>query len=457
MSFSPIIAATRFGTGLSPHIAPPTSVASMLALLTGPDTAAIRVPITGFWRAEPKLVDLRNLRRAEVAARNTAGHQASREAVRDAVLIGRQSQLDDYMAMLTRGATTSDGLRERLAAFWADHFTVRAKNQFTRHLVGPYVESAIRPVMTGSFETLLKTAVLHPMMIDYLDQSRSIGPQSYVAQNSGGGLNENLARELMELHTLGVDGPYAQADVRELAELLTGLFWNPDRLLEYLPRRAEPGAETVLGQTFSAQPEMETVEAALSALAAHPATGWHICTKLAVHFVSDTPAPALIVAMVARWNETKGNLLAVYEAMLTHPDAWHDTPEKVKPPVAYIMSSLRALGLGSELAALDPALQTRHLLSPLRVMGQAWERPTGPDGWPEAAQAWITPQFLAGRINWAMIVPHHLMTPLPDPRAFVYDALGPMPPDDTVFAARAAETRAVGIGVVLASSAFQRR
>ena len=458
MSFDPTLAAIRFGTGLSVHLLPPVAVAAMLDMVTGPDLAADAFPIPLSADAEPRLADFRALSRARRAAVGTDQQADIETAYRDIRIAARTARLGFFQATLARGVATQDGLRERLMLFWADHFTVRARDAFATYLVAPYAADAIRPHLTGRFADMLKAVVVHPMMLVYLDQTRSMGPNSPAAQRRDRGLNENLARELLELHTVGVNGPYTQDDVRELAELLTGLVWHPDSGFAYDPRHAEPGAETVLGVTYGQDSSLETVFAVLEGIAAHPATAQHIARKLATHFVSDTPDPGLVASLTAVFSDTGGDLLAVTAALLNHPAAWDPTLHKVKPPFGFVQSALRALGVpGQAITALDLRQTERLYRLPMKVMGQTWEEPPGPDGWPEEAAAWVTPQGMAARINWAMTMPERLMPALPDPRDFVHTALGTNPPAPVLFAAQAAESVPEGIGLILSSSAFHRR
>jgi uncharacterized protein (DUF1800 family) len=293
-------------------------------------------------------------------------------------------------------------------------------------------------------------------MILYLDQQRSAGPNSAQAGH-GRGLNENLAREVLELHTLGVGGPYTQTDVRELAELMTGLNFNPDRGFVYRPGMAEPGAETVLGVTFSDAAAVDTVHAALDMLARHPATVAHLARKLAVHFVADDPDPGLVAALEQTFLATGGELAAVTAVLLDHPAAWVPERAKVLPPLDFLGASLRALSIPADaLVALPTPDHNRLLARPLQAMGQPWQTPGGPDGWPEAPSDWITPPFMAARIDWAMRAPSALLSTLPDPRDFAARALGRVP-EQVAFAASAAEDRAAGITLTLSSPAFQRR
>ncbi len=459
MPFDPTLAAIRFGMGLSPVVAAPGSVDEMLALLAGPDRAVDLAEIPVFSNVSPSPLDFRDASRAVNAARGTAAQpeaEAARDALREAA---REAHGRFIAASFARAAHSEDGFRERLVQFWADHFTVRAVSGISRHMVTPYIEEAIRPHVAGRFGDMLVAVVGSPMMITYLDQHQSMGPNSQAARNRDRGLNENLAREVLELHTLGVGGAYAQGDVRQLAELLTGVTANADRGAFFRPQQAEPGPEVVLGKTYGAQGDtLEAVTEALHDLALHPDTARHLAGKLAVHFIGPLPDAALTEAMAARYLETGGDLLATCEVMLRTEAAWVPELRKVRQPFDFIAASLRALGVPLEVIRDASLQEVRQVLQrPLAIMGQSWQNPVGPDGWPEEESAWITPQGMAGRITWAMTMPGRLMRDLPDPREFVRTALGPTPPEAVVFAAGAAERVEDGIGVILASAAFQRR
>ena len=457
MPFDPDLCAIRFGTGLSPLVPAPGSSAEVLAILAGPDHAAEAWHIPPYAVATPSLDALRL---ANMARREAAGtpEVAAAEAAYDELARAHVEALaHNVKATIARKIGTSDGLRERLVMFWSDHFTVRAKTGFLRHLVTPYVEEAVRPHVNGRFADMLKAVETHPVMLAYLDQTNSMGPNSVRAQRRDRGLNENLAREILELHTIGVDGPYDQRDVRQLAELLTGLGLDRQGTV-YRSDHAEPGGETVLGVTYSAEADLSTVEAALDGLADHPSTARHISRKLAVHFVSEEPDQGLVDTLTARFVATDGDLLEVTAAMLDHPAAWVPERQKVKWPLEFMSSALRALGIAPEMIMTMEARHVRQMLQgPLAVMGQPWETAPGPDGWSERAEAWITPQGLAARINWAMHMPRRITEDLPDPRDLVSTALGPLASEEIVFAAGAAEDRAEGVGIVLASADFQRR
>jgi uncharacterized protein (DUF1800 family) len=206
------------------------------------------------------------------------------------------------------------------------------------------------------------------------------------------------------------------------------------------------------------EPSIEDVNAGLRGIAMHPDTARHLARKLVVHFIAPTPDADLVEAMATRYLENGGILMGMYEVMLAHEAAWALDALKVKQPFDFIASSVRALGVSREdIFASERSFIRGAVQRPMTVMGQTWQRPVGPDGWPEEEENWITPQGMAGRITWSMQVPKRLLDRLPDPREFVFTALGPTPPEAVLFAANAAETVSDGVGLVLASAAFQRR
>ncbi len=453
----------RFGCGLSPDL-PALGPDRLLAGLREPDEIAKRFPIEPFSIYGRNLEAAARLRR-EIKTARKQGKTKRAVAARDELrtmgktLAGQNREW--YVKTLLRWSQTHVPLRERLAMFWADHFTARGKNPIMVSATFPYIEEAIRPNVNGRFGDLLIAAVTHPLMLHFLDQSYSVGPDSVAAKRAErlGGLNENLAREVLELHTLGVDGPYNQNDVRQLAELFTGLSYKTDGTFIFRNGFAEPGAETVLGVRYGAgERGIGPVIDALNDIAAHPATARHIAWKLAVHFVSDTPDPALVDHVAARFESSGGDLEQVYAALLEHPASWGEQTGNVKPPFDLIASSCRALAVTSQdMKKLTPRQLRRTLLNPLAEMGQPLLKPSGPDGWAEEDEAWITPQGLSARLRWAVSAPAFLRPALPEPGKFVETALGPFATEPVRFAARAAESRSDAIGLILSSPAFQRR
>lgn len=457
MGFDPELAAIRFGSGLSPSIAAPRSTGEMLSRLTGPDKAAQDFPIPSYasqFAAYREVADARRFFR-----KNEADPDAER-AFREASRRMRGEALQGVSQMLLRRALGEDGLRERLVAFWGDHFTAVAPNVRMRFAQVHYINEAIRPHVAGTFSEMLRATTTHPIMLRYLNQNASAGNNSRAGQNKNRnrGLNENLARELLELHTLGVGADYTQKDVRELAELLTGLSVNRRQEFVFRRRFAEPGAETVLSRSYGGgRPRLEDIHAVLDDLARHPATARHIAWKLAMHFTGDQPDERLVRAMEAAYMRSGGHLPDVYAAMLEHPVSWRPELHNVKQPLDFVGSTLRALDITPRHLPSGNFRKMRNfILTPMQLMGQPWGAQQGPDGWPEEDDSWINPQRLAARMQWAMVTPFQLRGVLPDPRDFVEVALGRYANETVRFAARAAETRAEGVGIVLSSPAFQR-
>lgn len=445
------IAAFRFGYGLPLPAGAAHDPAAIAAALKGPDLAAGRWPGEG-------LADLLPLHQAVNASRAGAVQtDEGQRFYRELLTVADRENIHGLRVMMARAAGSADGFRERLVWFWRDHFSTLARGRPDRLLNVALVEDAIRPHLAGRFADLLTAATLSPAMLIYLDQVRSVGPTSPFGQRRKQGLNENLARELLELHSLGVGGAYSQTDVRELAELLTGLTTHPSLGTVFRANRAEPGAETVLGQSYDG-PGMAPILQVLEDIANHPDTARHICRKLAVHFVSDTPDPGIVTDLQQVWSRTGGDLAEVCSALVAHPAAWNPRMEKARQPFDFIAAALRALDFGGdEVMAMDDDAIRRHVQAPLLAMGQQFIGPPGPDGWPEEIGAWITPRGMSARIRWAMNAPTALRPDLPDPREFAVATLGDLAEGRIGWAVARAESRSDGVGLVLASPEFNRR
>jgi uncharacterized protein (DUF1800 family) len=447
------VASIRFGYGLRPGLPAPAGPED---LLEGLARARPVPPEMAGIASASRLDELAELRRRRGDAEARQQHAQRTQA----------RLVADQHARVAAAVLTPDGFFERLAAFWADHFTVSAANRTVADLAAPFEVEAVRPHVRGRFYELLVAAMSHPGMLLYLDQAQSIGPNSLAARRrQRGGLNENLARELLELHTLGVDGGYGQADVAECARLLTGWSVRPqDGRFVFEPRIAEPGAKRVMGRSYGgARPDVADAAKALVDLARHPATVRHISTKLARHFVADEPPASLVAALEAAWHKSDGELMAVYRALATRPEAWAGFGAKVKPPFDFVVSGLRALGVGPRwlapraanrmgrgAAGLNPAT-----VGALHVLNQPVYLAPGPDGWPDRAEAWITPQGLSARLEWAAGIA--AVAPVPDPDAFLAAALGEAASANTARVVTAAGSREEAVALVLASPEFNRR
>ena len=258
----------------------------------------------------------------------------AREGMAEARREFRMSALDVYReevrARVAEGVRTAAPFRERLVLFWSNHFTVSARRPELLGLAGAFEREAIRPNVTGSFLDLLRAVVRHPGMLVYLDNARSVGPGSPAGQRRDRGLNENLARELMELHTLGVDGGYTQADVTQLARILTGWSVDEDGGFRFRELTHEPGPKVLLGRTYP-EAGVDEGEAALAALARHPSTARHVATRLARHFAADDPPPALVDRLAARFLATDGDLPSVYRTLVEFARALGAAARQIPP------------------------------------------------------------------------------------------------------------------------------
>ncbi|MEO8926336.1 MAG: DUF1800 family protein [Caulobacteraceae bacterium] len=365
----------------------------------------------------------------------------------------------DFLARLRLGAATDAGFRERWTLFWANHFTVSANRLETAALVGPFEEEALRPRVFSRFEDLLVASSSHPAMLTYLDQARSIGPGSPAARMQAlagkpRGLNENLAREIMELHTVGVEAGYHQADVTEFARAMTGWSIGGERdpadrrgVFMFRERTHEPGARTIMGKRYGDGGE-DQARAVMKDLAASPHTAHHLSLKIARHFVADDPPPSLVARLERSYLDTGGDLGGVARTLLRSPEAWDAPALKFKTPYEFMVSSWRAAGIvPSDITTVAGVLA---------AMGQKAFSAPSPKGWPEEAKVWCAPDAVVKRMAWS--------------EAFATGAIGQRDPvhiADNALGARLtplvaktiarAETRAEGLSILLMSPEFQRR
>ncbi len=378
----------------------------------------------------------------------------------------------DVRARLVTAAMSTRPFNERLALFWANHFTVSLAKGNARGIVGAFEREAIRPHIGGRFEDLLKAAVHHPGLLRYLDNDNSAGPDSAIvrrqarrAQAASGpppritGLNENLAREVLELHTLGVSGGgatyggwggYTQADVTEFARVLTG--WRvPLRegaaAAQFDPAWHQPGSKTVLGRRHAEG--ADALDAVLHDLARHPSTARFIATKLARHFVADEPPPALVARLERSWRDSGGELAAVYRTLVQAPEAWQAQPAKLKTPEEFVLSSVRVLQIGEAAFARQPD-------GGIQLLGQRVQAAPSPAGWPDRAEEWLGPDAVWKRVEWATRVADRLGRSV-DARALAQASLGPLLHGGTRQQIDRAADGPQALALLLLSPEFQRR
>jgi uncharacterized protein (DUF1800 family) len=395
----------------------------------------------------------------EASAGQSQGEQAMagkaeakpQEPLRRAV---REVFQNETVARLDAAKKPAAGFDERLVLFWSNHFCISArKGGGVRILAGAYEREVIRPHVSGRFEDLLVAAEKHPAMLLYLDNQQSTGPNSRGGQRQRRGLNENLAREILELHTVGVDGGYLQEDVTALARILTGWrfarngnFPGEEGRFAFDPNLHEPGDHKVLGVVYR-EDEDRQGEAALRALARHPSTARHVARKLATHFVSDAPDPALVSRLELAFQDTGGDLAAVSRALIDAPEAWAAEPLKLRTPYELVAASVRAS---------DMPLNAQQINGALMAMGQPLWSPSGPNGFPDQTSAWLCPEGLKARLDFAA----RFAEAWPGnakPSDVLEDIAGPIVSEHTKMAVARAGSRAQGFALLLMSPEFQRR
>ena len=443
----PALALNRFGLGARPDDAPPGDPQRwLLAQLDAYD------PLPQAWKAVPRtpaLVDAWNTMQRGVRQ----APEGQRSGIREAYLRDGRRQ---YQAAV--GARTSSALQtptpfvERLVHFWSNHFAVSVDKLLIVGLAGSFEADAIRPHVLGRFEDLLLAVVRHPAMLLYLDQAQSAGPGSRVGSR-GRGLNENLAREILELHTLGVRSGYAQDDVTQFALALTGWTLPGDAATtdgatyRFVPALHEPGTRTILGKTYSEEGEAQA-RAVIHDLVGAPATALHIAHKLARHFGADEPPQALVQRLADTFTRTRGDLASVYRELIAAPQAWQAATPKFKSPWDWAVSSLRALGRSSMGPAQAALLMTQ--------LGQPVWRPGSPAGYSDTAATWAAPDALMRRVEVAQRFAQE-MGNAADARSLAPRVLPGVLSEATATAIARAESGGTALALLLVSPEFLRR
>jgi len=363
---------------------------------------------------------------------------------------GRSIYLEEAK-LRTEAALNADiGLTERLVWFWSNHFCISADK--IRSMAGAYEREAIRPHVLGRFADMLLAVEGHPAMLFYLDNTISMGPNSVAGINRSRGLNENLARETLELHTLGVRSGYTQDDVISFANVLTG--WtlvppadNPEHGGEFTfnPRLHEPGAKTVMGKVYEDE-AVEQGRAVLRNLAVHPATATHVATKLARHFIADTPPPALVEKLAKVFLETGGDLKEVAKAMVSSPESWAEPPTKLKRPCEWGVGMVRATGI----AQVDP----KRFTDGQALLGEPLWRPSSPKGYADDEATWI--DGMGRRLDIANNFAERVAGKV-DPQDVIENVLGSCVSAEVKQAVGSAESRQQALALLFMSAEFQRR
>lgn len=378
---------------------------------------------------------------AEMAAKQAA------DAVPDP---GRPIYLQEAKLRTEAALAAESGFAERLVWFWSNHFCISANK--IQSMSGAYEREAVRANTLGRFVDLLQAVEGHPAMLFYLDNLESMGANSVAGINRNRGLNENIAREIMELHTLGVRTGYTQDDVISFANVMTGWTLVPPGAdpqhggeFTFNPRLHEPGGQTVLGKRYE-QDDAEQGRAVLRDLAAHPATATHVATKLARHFVADEPPPALVEQMAKTFRDTEGDLKQVAIAMVSSDEAWRAPPSKLKRPGEWVVGMARATGI----TQVDPVRFTGGQ----ELLGEPLWRPSAPKGYPDDEASWI--DGVGRRLDVANNLAERI-SGMADPQAIIEDVFASQIASEVKQAVGRAESRQQALALLFMSADFQRR
>ena len=361
----------------------------------------------------------------------------------------------EALARLQRGVIADCGFVERLVVFWSNHFCISAnKGGLARMWAGSFEREAIRPHVLGRFGDMLKAVEQHPAMLFFLDNQQSLGPESRAGENRKRGLNENLAREIMELHTLGVGGGYSQDDVTSLARIITGWTFagrqgqlgTPGSFV-FNANAHQPGAQRLLGKIYDSNGVAQG-EAALADIARHPSTAKFIATKFVRHFVADDPPPALVGRLQEVFRKTDGDIRAMATALLDSDEAWAAPLTKVRSPYEFLVASGRLLARIPE----DPG----RYINGLNVLGQPLWSPAGPNGFPDNNAAWAAPEGMKLRLDLSAQLASRLADSI-DPRDLLELVAADAASPETRRTIERAESRQQALALLLMSPEFQRR
>jgi uncharacterized protein (DUF1800 family) len=361
----------------------------------------------------------------------------------------------EALARLQRAMIADCGFAERLVVFWSNHFCISAnKGGIARMWAGAFEREAIRPFVLGRFADMLKAVEQHPAMLFFLDNQQSLGPESRAGQNRRRGLNENLAREIMELHTIGVDGGYSQDDVTSLARIITGWTYagrqgqlgTPGTFV-FNANAHQPGAQRLMGKTYE-NTGLAQGEAALADIARHPSTAKFIATKFARHFVADDPSPALVARLGDVFGKSGGDLKALALALLDSDEAWQTPMTKLRSPYEFLVATGRLLGRVPE----DP----QRYLGGLNLLGQPLWSPAGPNGFPDSNAAWAAPEGMKLRLDISAQVASRIAESI-DPRDLLEQVAADAASMETRRTVERAESRQQAVALLLMSPEFQRR
>ena len=444
VSTDAFVAANRFGLGPRP---------GELAEITGDPRGCLEAQISAADNLPFELEGLESSRESLIRL-FTARRKGPAALQAEFKSIFKTKHRDVIEARALTMVRSKQPFRERLVKFWSNHFTVSSARPFVTPIAGAYEREAIRPHVFGRFVDMLTAVAKHPAMLLYLDNAGSVGPKSRAGRAIKRGLNENLAREILELHTLGVAGGYSQDDVTEFARVLTG--WSIEGIGKrgditgrflFVASAHEPGAKTILHVQYG-EGGLDEGEQVLRDLARHPSTARFIATKLARHFVSDEPPPAAVIQLERAYLESEGDLAHVSRTLIALDLAWRDPLAKIKTPYEFVLSTFRAINL-------EQPVRGGFMQSFVVVNHLPFSAPS-PAGWPDIASHWISPEALMRRIEWMRAMSARLPRKL-KPSWMVANSIAPVATVETLQAIAAAPSSVEGLALAFMCPEFQRR
>jgi uncharacterized protein (DUF1800 family) len=466
----PEIAVLRFGLGARPGDLKAAAADPRAWLMSQVQGAAPNAGNTPLAPSEQIFGELLTAREQRQENKRDVTGQPAANPVREASQPHYRAQV---LARAQSAALTTRPFAERLVHFWTNHFAVSSDKGAVYGVAGTLETEAIRPHVGGRFIDLLTAVEQHPAMIAFLDNQYSVGRDSELAQiaerraarrpmddpgkpKHDFGINENLAREILELHTLGVNGAYTQSDVTSFAQILTGwsIGGGKGRLSGGIPGRFyfrdnlhEPGAKVFLGKTYYEDGQRQG-EAVLADLCRNPHTAKFIAAKLVRHFVADDPPPAAVDRVARAFHTTGGDLKHVYAALVEAPEAWDPEMRKFKTPEDFVFSTLRSLDM--------PPRQPEEIVRSFDLLGQRQYTPGSPAGWPDTTKGWDGSDALMRRVLWASRIAGRYQQGQ-DPLDLAASCLGAYARPETVTALRRASSGSQAVALLLMSPEFQRR
>lgn len=449
MSVQAHIATNRFGLGAKPK--------ELTQAVNDPKSWLLAqlevIPPVFFNNELPKSKDIASVlsdnRKAKKQLKKTPNDEALKIKLASEKKYPNQTLLALSADTINQAIKSDNSLNWRLLDFFSNHFSVSATGNVMRALAPTLEREAIAPNLLGNFEDMLMAVIKHPAMLIYLNNERSFGPSSRLGKK-GRGLNENLAREIFELHTLGVNGGYTQSDIIELAKGITG--WsvaNPakDKTSGFIFRKAghEPGTRQLFGNNY-ANKGVSQGEKMLIDIARHPSTAKYVCYKLAHHFISDTPDPILLEKLNTRWQASNGNIKAVVTELINAQESWVPDSNKFKSPREFVISSLRVLNKNK--------LTDRQLVYTLRTLGQQPFNAGSPAGYGDKEEDWSGASAMMAKIEWTSMLAGRLK---PNANKLLNNAFGENISDRTSKMVKRAESRQQAAILFLMSPEFLRR